>query len=67
MEDSIGLLRYTSGDPVNPASWVKKTDAPVFSSNNGQYSTAHNGIFTSPNGAELWNVFHAVTNPQGSW
>lgn len=24
-------------------------------------------IFTSPDGTELWNVFHASENPEGSW
>jgi GH43 family beta-xylosidase len=52
---------------VDPASWHKKTNGPVFASNNGEYGTGHNGNFLSPDGTQVWNVFHAVTNPQGSW
>ncbi|WVQ83152.1 hypothetical protein IAT38_005290 [Cryptococcus sp. DSM 104549] len=63
---SLGLLHLTGDDPMKPASWTKKTDGPVFSSGNGEYGPGHNGIFVSPDGTELWNVYHAVTNPEGS-
>ncbi|WVQ75391.1 hypothetical protein IAR50_005011 [Cryptococcus sp. DSM 104548] len=62
---SLGLLHLTGTDPLDPASWTK-TDGPVFSSANGEYGPGHNGIFASPDGTELWNVYHAVTNSAGS-
>ncbi|ODN91435.1 hypothetical protein L198_05949 [Cryptococcus wingfieldii CBS 7118] len=62
---SLGLLHLTGDDPLLPASWTK-TEGPVFSSANGEYGPGHNGIFTSPDGTELWNVYHAVTNSAGS-
>ncbi|ODO07919.1 hypothetical protein I350_03500 [Cryptococcus amylolentus CBS 6273] len=63
---SLGLLHLIGDDPMDPAAWSKKTDGPVFSSGNGEYGPGHNGIFTSPDGTELWNVYHAVTNANGS-
>ncbi|WWD21561.1 hypothetical protein CI109_106047 [Kwoniella shandongensis] len=65
-EYSLGLLHLTGSDPLDPASWTKIKDGPVFSSGNGEYGPGHNGIFASPDGTELWNVYHAVTNPAGS-
>ncbi|ODO01660.1 hypothetical protein I350_06486 [Cryptococcus amylolentus CBS 6273] len=63
---SLGLLHLTGDDPLLPSSWTK-TEGPVFSSANGEYGPGHNGIFASPDGTELWNVYHAVTNSSGSW
>ncbi|ODN74738.1 hypothetical protein, variant 3 [Cryptococcus amylolentus CBS 6039] len=62
---SLGLLHLTGDDPLLPSSWTK-TEGPVFSSANGEYGPGHNGIFASPDGTELWNVYHAVTNSSGS-
>ncbi|OCF45812.1 hypothetical protein I317_00300 [Kwoniella heveanensis CBS 569] len=62
---SLALLELTGSDPMNPDSWVK-SDGPVFSSGNGEYGPGHNGIFISPDGSELWNVYHATTNSAGS-
>lgn len=63
---ALGLLTYTGGDPLNPASWQKST-GPVFakSPDNGVYGPGHNGIFTSPDGTETWLVYHATDNPAG--
>ncbi|KAH7235421.1 glycosyl hydrolase [Fusarium tricinctum] len=61
---SLGLLRYIGGDPLKASSWVKK--GPVFSQANGNYGTGHNCFFTSPDGKETWNAFHATNNPKGS-
>lgn len=38
----------------------------MFSSANGNYGTAHNGFFSSPDGTEIWNVYHATTNMTGA-
>jgi len=61
----LGLLAYRgAGDPMLAASWVKS--GPVFSSANGNYGTGHNGFFTSPDGTEVWNVYHATTARSGA-
>ncbi|KAM0702015.1 hypothetical protein Q7P35_010925 [Cladosporium inversicolor] len=61
----LGLLTYKgSGDPTAAGSWTKS--GPVFSSANGNYGTGHNGFFTSPDGKETWNVYHATSNPAGA-
>ncbi|GME34599.1 Glycoside hydrolase family 43 [Neofusicoccum parvum] len=61
----LGLLTWDgSGDPTASGSW-KKT-GPVFKSANGNYGTGHNGFFQSPDGTEIWNVYHATSNSGGS-
>lgn len=61
----LGLLELTGPDPMNAASWWK-SPTPVFQSANGNYGTAHNGFFLSPDGTENWIVYHGVSNPAGS-
>ncbi|KAF8251656.1 glycoside hydrolase [Wilcoxina mikolae CBS 423.85] len=60
----LGLLTYNGGDPLQQSSWTKS--GPVFSSANGNLGTGHNGFFTSPDGTELWNVYHATKTPGGA-
>jgi GH43 family beta-xylosidase len=60
----LGLLTWTGGDPLLSSSWVKS--GPVFSSANGNLGTGHNGFFLSPDGTEIWNVYHATTVSTGS-
>lgn len=60
----LGTLEYTGGDPVLAASW-RKSDGPVFSQANGAYGTGHNDFFTSPDGTETWNLYHANPTADG--
>lgn len=61
----LGLLTYNGrGDPLEKDNWTKT--GPVFSAANGNFGTGHNSFFTSPDGTEIWNVYHSVGNPQGS-
>lgn len=62
---SLGLLTWNgSGDPASSSSWSKT--GPVLSSANGNYGPGSNGFFTSPDGTEIWNVFHADANSAGA-
>ncbi|KAF4309362.1 Glycoside hydrolase family 43 [Botryosphaeria dothidea] len=61
----LGLLTLADGaDPLVRDSWTKS--GPVFSSANGNLGTAHNAFFTSPDGTEIWNVYHATANANGA-
>ncbi|KAK2779451.1 hypothetical protein FQN52_002465 [Onygenales sp. PD_12] len=60
----LGLLTYLDGDPLEQASWRKT--GPHFSSSNGNFGTAHNGFFESPDGTEIWNVYHATRIQEGN-
>lgn len=62
---AIGTLEWNgSGDPMLASSW-KKT-GPHFSSANGEYGTGHNSFFTSPDGSEIWNVYHSTPEAGGN-
>jgi GH43 family beta-xylosidase len=65
---TLGMLTMNEGsDPLSIASWTK-SQQPVFVSNSGAnvYGPGHNGFFTSPDGTELWNVYHATTVAAGA-
>ena len=61
---SLGLLRLTGDNPMNPAAW-KKSPEPIFlmSEKNSVYAPGHNSFFKSPDGKEDWILFHANDNP----
>ena len=47
------------GNPLtNPASWIKQ--GPVFDGHHASYGTASNVTVPSPDGTELWNVYHGT-------
>jgi len=61
----LGLLTYKgSGDPLLASSWTKS--GPVFSSANRNLGPAHNGFFLSPDGTEMWQVYHATQVSTGA-
>ncbi|KAL6716511.1 hypothetical protein ACLMJK_006078 [Lecanora helva] len=63
---SLGLLTWLGDNPMDMKNWVK-APKPVLSSANGNIGTGHNGFFRSPDGSEIWNVFHAENqHPKGS-
>ena len=56
---ALGLLTYDgAGDPMDPGSWTKT--GPHFSSANDEYGPGHNSFFVSPDGSEIWNVYHST-------
>ncbi|KAF1957666.1 Arabinanase/levansucrase/invertase [Byssothecium circinans] len=62
---SLGLLTWNgSGDPTLSSSWRKT--GPFLQSANGNYGPGHNGFFQSPDGTEIWNVYHATANSAGA-
>ncbi|RDI76908.1 hypothetical protein Vi05172_g13137 [Venturia inaequalis] len=62
---SLGLLTLKNGqDPLQMASWAKT--GPVFKSANKNFGPGHNGFFDTPDKKEVWNVYHATANPQGT-
>ncbi len=64
---ALGTLEYLGGDVVNKASW-KKSSTAVFQRNdaNWVFGPGHNSFFTSPDGSEVWNAYHAVTSSSGA-
>lgn len=66
---ALGTLTYhdLGGGPLDNASWTKSDDPQfVQSPEHHVYGPGHNSFFRSPDGAELWNAYHAVDNPAGS-
>ena len=61
----LGRATYNGGNVLSQSSWVKYA-SPIFSAANGQYSTAHNGFFKSPDGTEDWIVYHGTTSSSGA-
>lgn len=61
---SLGILRLTGTDPLDPSAW-KKHSKPVFTQSvkNEVYATGHNSFFISPNGKENWILYHANSKP----
>lgn len=58
----LATLKYAGGDPLLQGSWVKSA-GPVFSKANGAYGPGHNDFFSSPDGTEIWNAYHANGRP----
>lgn len=54
----LGMLTYTSGDPLLTSSWAKGAN-PVFQKTGTVFGPGHNDFFTSPDGTQTWNLFHA--------
>ncbi|MFX4270764.1 family 43 glycosylhydrolase [Propionibacteriaceae bacterium Y1685] len=63
---AVGRLNWNGGNPVSASSWSKT--GPVFakSEDNHVFGPGHNSLFTSPDGTETWNLYHAVTSRDGS-
>ncbi|KAF2177435.1 glycoside hydrolase family 43 protein [Zopfia rhizophila CBS 207.26] len=62
---ALGLLTWNgSGDPSLSSSWTKT--GPFLTSANRNYGPGHNGFFQSPDGTQIWNVYHATANSGGT-
>ncbi|RIX59460.1 alpha-N-arabinofuranosidase [Paenibacillus nanensis] len=66
---SIGALALTKGaDPLDPSSWMK-LPGPLMTQNDAGsvYGPGHNTFAPSPDGTELWNIYHATSSPFDGW
>ena len=62
----LGMLELTGADPLDPASWKKRKSA-VFMETKETYGVGHSCFVTSPDGSELWHVFHAKRDREPGW
>ncbi len=62
----LGLLELTGQNPLDPAAW-KKHPLPVFSSAGSVIGVGHSTFVPSPDGSEIWHVYHAKTDASDGW
>ncbi len=64
---ALGTLELKGRNPMIKSAW-KKSTTPVFQRNdaNWVFGPGHNSFFTSPDGSEVWNAYHAVTSSSGT-
>ncbi len=62
----LGVLELVGGDPLDPASWRKHPE-PVFRSSASTIGVGHSTFAPSPDGKELWHVFHAKVDGRDGW
>lgn len=63
---ALAMLTYVGNDPLDPAAWRKSTPLFTRSDANWVFGPGHNSFFSSPDGTEVWNAYHAVTSSDGS-
>ena len=65
---TLGMLTFTGGDILEPASW-RKHDSPVFAASPeaGVFGPGHNTFVKSPDRGEDWIVYHALETASGGW
>lgn len=62
----LGRLELTGDDPLDPAAWTEH-DRPVFRSTGSTFGVGHSCFVASPDGRELWHVFHAKREREAGW
>ncbi|WP_197479905.1 family 43 glycosylhydrolase [Paenibacillus swuensis] len=66
---SLGMLSLKeNGDPLSAADWVK-AEKPLMTMNAkaSVYGPGHNSFTSSPDGRELWIVYHATSREDDGW
>mmetsp|Transcript_43743 Transcript_43743/g.79853 ORF Transcript_43743/g.79853 Transcript_43743/m.79853 type:complete len:380 (-) Transcript_43743:58-1197(-) len=62
----LGLLELVGSDPLDADSWVKHSK-PAFLSSKRTFGVGHSCFVPSPDGRELWHVYHSKTSPTPGW
>ncbi len=62
----LGVLELTGDDPLDPGSWEKHPE-PIFRSSESTIGVGHSTYVESPDGSELWHVYHAKVDPRDGW
>ncbi|MDF2567338.1 MAG: putative beta-xylosidase, partial [Oscillospiraceae bacterium] len=69
----LGMLTADDAalDLTQKSAWTKYTDGPLFTksldANDQAYGTGHASITTSPDGKEMWLIYHAFQKSGGGW
>jgi GH43 family beta-xylosidase len=67
---ALGMLELKGADPLDPKSWVKSPE-PVFKMNDdpqgGAYTVGHGSFVPSPDGTEMWNIYHGKDKREDNW
>jgi GH43 family beta-xylosidase len=65
---ALGVLEYIGGDLCSAKSW-KKHPEPLLTYGNEVYGPGHASFFRSPDGTEVWCVYHGmlVSNETVTW
>ena len=66
----LGQLELIGANPLDPKSW-KKSPEPVFKMNDdpqgGAYTVGHGSFVSSPDGSEIWNIYHGKDIREDNW
>ena len=62
----LGQLELVGENPLDPAAW-KKSDQPVFVSNDTVYGVGHSCFVRSPDQSQWWHVYHAKQDRNPGW
>ncbi|MCB1126391.1 MAG: glycoside hydrolase family 43 protein [Verrucomicrobiae bacterium] len=62
----LGQLTWSGGDPLDPASWVKKP-TPVFSKTRDVFGPGHCSFVKSRDGLEDWIIYHSARSSGAGW
>jgi GH43 family beta-xylosidase len=62
----LGRLELKGGNPLDPDAWVKR-ERPAFTSTDETFGVGHSCFVPSPDGSQLWHVFHAKRDRDDGW
>lgn len=62
----LGLLKFTGGSVLDPASW-KKHPEPLFSKTEWVFGPGHCSFAKSPDGRENWIIYHSAKHSGAGW
>ncbi len=67
---ALGQLELKGDDPLIAANWEKSKE-PVFKMNDdpqgGAYTVGHGSFVSSPDGTEIWNIYHGKDIRENNW